>query len=265
MITKLGGDIDTLSERLNVADRDIRVLHVDDDPQIRDLAASVLEDASDDLSVVSAPGPAAALERLEESDFDCIVSDFQMPETDGLEFFDTVRKREIDIPFILFTGKGSEEIAARAIKAGVSDYLQKESGIDHYTVLRKRIETAVVEYRAQRRVHQSIQALEAARDGIAVFDADGQIQYLNDAYARAYGYEPSELLGGDWEELYPQSEADRYKSDIEPTLQRDGGWTDECECLHRDGTVFRSTHSISLLDDGGHICIVHHGSVSYSE
>jgi PAS domain S-box-containing protein len=71
-----------------------------------------------------------------------------MPNQNGIEFLRSVREIYPDLPFILFTGKGSEEVASEAISAGVSDYLQKESGTDQYTVLANRIANLVSQYRA---------------------------------------------------------------------------------------------------------------------
>ncbi len=51
---------------------------------------------------------------------------------DGIEFLEAVREGHRDLPFILYTGKGSEEVASDAISAGVTDYLQKGSGTDQY-------------------------------------------------------------------------------------------------------------------------------------
>ena len=62
---------------------------------------------------------------------------------DGLEFLERVREGHLELPFLLFTGRGSEEIAGRAISAGVSDYLQKGTGSDQLTVLANRIENTV--------------------------------------------------------------------------------------------------------------------------
>lgn len=69
----------------------------------------------------------------------------------GIGFLRTIRERNPDLPFILFTGKGSEEIASDAISAGATDYLQKQIGSDQYTVLANQIENAVEQYRAKQR------------------------------------------------------------------------------------------------------------------
>ncbi len=64
-----------------------------------------------------------------------------MPGQDGIEFLESVRAIDEKLPFILFTGKGSEEVASEAISAGVTDYLQKHQGTDQYTMLANRSPT----------------------------------------------------------------------------------------------------------------------------
>jgi len=73
-----------------------------------------------------------------------------MPAQNGLEFLETIREEYPDLPFILYTSRGSEEVASEAISAGVTDYLQKEAGTGHYELLAKRITNAVDQYRAQK-------------------------------------------------------------------------------------------------------------------
>ncbi|MEF8836059.1 MAG: PAS domain S-box protein, partial [Candidatus Thermoplasmatota archaeon] len=76
--------------------------------------------------LTTAQSPKKALELLEKEEFDVVVSDYQMPDMDGLEFLEEVREeRESDIPFIIFTGKGREEVAMEALNLGADRYLQK--------------------------------------------------------------------------------------------------------------------------------------------
>jgi len=126
-------------------DEEFRVLHVDDDAAFLDLVAEFLGRADDRLQVVTETNTRAALDRLDggEPPIDAIVSDYQMPEMDGLDFLDRVRDDYPDLPFVLFTGHGSEEIASEAIARGVTDYLQKETGTDQYTVLANRVTNAI--------------------------------------------------------------------------------------------------------------------------
>jgi len=127
------------------------VLHVDDEPDVAELARTYLERSGDRLEVESVTSTSEGLDRLAEGDFDCVLSDYDMPGSDGLEFLETVRAEHGDLPFILFTGKGSEEIASEAIARGVTDYLQKGVGTDQYEILANRIENAVAQQRATQR------------------------------------------------------------------------------------------------------------------
>jgi len=127
----------------------IRVLHVDDDPNFADVTATYLEREQPRIAVETATDPKAGFARIADAEFDCVVSDHEMPTQNGIEFLESVRERYPELPFILFTGKGSEAVASEAISAGVTDYLQKTTGPEQYELLANRI-TNVVEARQSR-------------------------------------------------------------------------------------------------------------------
>ena len=129
----------------------ITVLHVDDDVEFVDLAAERLEQESEQLTVETATSASEGLDRLTANKFDCVVSDYRMHGQTGIEFLREIRNRQPDLPFILLTGEGSEEVASDAISAGATDYLQKQLGGDQYTGLANRIKNAVEKRRAQQR------------------------------------------------------------------------------------------------------------------
>jgi len=142
----------------------IAVLHVDDDPSFTELVATFLERRDKFHTVETERRASDGLERLSEADVDCVVSDLDMPGSSGIEFLEAVREEHDDLPFILFTGKGSEEVAADAISAGVTDYLQKGTDADTYLVLANRIENAVTQYRAEQRAADQARRLTILRD-----------------------------------------------------------------------------------------------------
>jgi PAS domain S-box-containing protein len=157
---------------------DVRVLCVDDDPEVAELSATYLRRELGDASVRTATDAASALEVLDD-DVDCVVSDYEMPGRSGLELLRAVRERDADLPFILFTGKVSEAIASDAISAGVTDYLQKR-GPEGYELLANRVENAVSQWRAQRnykrarektaRLHETALALRETSEPDAVYE-----------------------------------------------------------------------------------------------
>ena len=62
---------------------------------------------------------------IEDGKYDAIISDYQMPEKDGIQFLTLIRRSGKDIPFILFTGRGREDVVIQAINNGADFYIQK--------------------------------------------------------------------------------------------------------------------------------------------
>ncbi|WP_181685115.1 PAS domain-containing protein [Halorhabdus salina] len=143
---------------------EIIVLHVDDGSAFVETASQLLARADDRLVVETATSAAAALDVLAEIDIDCIVSDYEMPDCDGIGLLEAVRRDHGDLPFILFTGKGSEEIASEAISAGVTDYLQKGSDTSQYAVLANRVTNAVATARSRDRAATMHRMQKVLRD-----------------------------------------------------------------------------------------------------
>ena len=100
----------------------ISVLYVDDEPDLLEIGKLFLEQ-SEDLHVDTMTSARAALVTLGKVPYDAIISDYQMPEMDGLSFLKEVRAQYTDIPFILFTGRGREEVVIEAMLAGLALYL----------------------------------------------------------------------------------------------------------------------------------------------
>jgi PAS domain S-box-containing protein len=185
------GDVET--------DLDIRVLAVDDDPDMLDLTATFLEREREEFEVEAEDDVEVALERIEEESFDAIVSDHDMPQMTGLEFLEAIRENHKDIPFILFTGKGSEEIASEAISQGVTDYLQKGAGSSHYSLLANRLINAVEQYESKKNLERSQEKFSKlvmnSTDVLAVVDESGFFDYISPACEHTLGYEQEELIG----------------------------------------------------------------------
>ncbi|NEU55867.1 PAS domain-containing protein [Halorussus sp. MSC15.2] len=239
-----------------IAGGSIRVLHVDDEPAFADTAAEFLEREDDRFTVETASSAGAGVARLAEREFDCIVSDYDMPGKNGLEFLEAVRADHPDLPFILFTGKGSEEVASDAISAGVTDYLQKERGTDQYTVLANRVQNAVERTRAEWERQRQLDAIETAREGIGILDEDGHFLYVNEAYARLFGYQSEELLGEHWELIYPDEDVSRVREEILPTITETGSWQGTTTGRRADGSTFVANHTLATTDRGELICTV---------
>ena len=102
----------------------IRVLCVDDESAFLDISSLFLE-RSGDFQVKTAQSASDAIKLLETEHFDAIISDYQMPGMDGIQFLVEVRNWFGPIPFILFTGRGREEVVILAVDKGADSYVQK--------------------------------------------------------------------------------------------------------------------------------------------
>lgn len=91
----------------------IRVLHVEDDPDFADLTRIYLERENDQFNFDTSTDPEDGLSKLAEQKYDCIVSDFDLPGQNGIQFLKTVRKEYGNLPFILFTGKGAKRLPVK--------------------------------------------------------------------------------------------------------------------------------------------------------
>lgn len=132
----------------------VRLVCVDDDGAFADLTATFLERKSDLLDVTAVTETDEALDLVRESAVDGVISDYDMPGMNGIEFLRRVRETHPDLPFILFTGRGSETIASEAISNGASDYLRKRSGTERYELLANRALTLAEKYRAEQRAER---------------------------------------------------------------------------------------------------------------
>ena len=235
----------------------ITVLHVDDEPGFPEMVASFLAREDDRFEVKTANSPRRGAELLRRDAIDCIVSDYDMPDQDGIEFLESVRETRPDLPFILYTGKGSEAVASDAISAGATDYLQKQSGNEQYELLANRIRNAVERYNTERELHQRSSAIEASIDGIAILNRNDEYAFVNQAHADAYGYDdPAALRGNTWRMCYGEAEIEWFESEVFPTLAETGEWRGEAVGTRRDGTTFPQELSLTRLDGGGLICII---------
>ncbi len=171
-------------------ERPLRILHVDDEENQLEFTKIFLEQIDKDVKIDSALTPEEALKLHEQGIYDCVVSDYKMLTMNGIELAQKVREKS-SVPFILYTGQGSEEVAEKAFNAGVDDYLRKESEPTHYQVLAKRIRHTVEKHRIDELYKKVV---EESREAIIILK-DNKIQFLNQSACHLVGIEKENCLG----------------------------------------------------------------------
>lgn len=98
---------------------------MDDEQDILEQAELFMGKEDERFDIVTCSSVEEGQKRLEDEEFNVVISDYQMPETDGLAFLESLREAGNDIPFIIITGRGHEEAAMEALNLGADRYFQK--------------------------------------------------------------------------------------------------------------------------------------------
>jgi PAS domain S-box-containing protein len=186
----------------------IHVLYVDDEPDLLDIAKLFLE-TSGEFSLDTVISAAAGLDSLQNGVYDAIVSDFQMPDMDGIAFLKEVRSKFGSIPFILFTGRGREEVVIDAINNGSDFYVQKGGDPkSQFAELAHKIRQAVARSTAERSRIDSEKRLSDIinflPDATFAIDKTGIVIAWNRAIEDMTGIAASGMMGkGNYEYAVP--------------------------------------------------------------
>ncbi len=175
------------------------VLYVDDEIDLLEIGKVFLE-RSGDLQVDTAPSGREAMACMEARGYDAIISDYQMPEMNGIDLLKRVREGDPAIPFILFTGKGREEMVIEALNNGVTFYIQKGGDpMSQFLELEHKVKQAVNGHRNElglRRSEERFRSLiEDAPIAIMIVQQEA-VSYANPRHLKMFGYDDAADVRG---------------------------------------------------------------------
>jgi PAS domain S-box-containing protein len=186
----------------------ISILYVDDEPGLLDLCRIFLEQTGD-FRVDTAASAKEALSELEKKQYDAIISDYLMPVMDGIGLLKTIRQRYGDIPFILFTGRGREEVVIDALNNGADFYIQKGGDVKvQFAELMHKVRQAVDQRQARRDLLESeklmTDIINFLPDATFTIDREGNVIAWNRAIEELTGIPAAAMLGkGNYEYALP--------------------------------------------------------------
>lgn len=240
----------------------MRVLLVDDEPGIVEQGKIFLEregnffleEKDEKLKVDSVQTIEEAVKKIETEEIDAVVSDYKMPDKTGIDLLKELRSEDNDIPFIMFTGKGWEEVAMEALNNGADQYLQK--GWDpkaQYGVLAKSI-VQVVEKKRSQKMYETL--FETAKDAFFIMDEEQFIE-CNQGALEMFNCEREDIIGEAPYDLFsPEQQPDGSNSrelarrKISRALN---GESQFFEWKHKslDGEVFDAEVMLNSMDISG--------------
>ena len=216
-----------------------KVMYVDDEPALLELGKIFLEQ-SGHLQVDTVSSVELALEKLQREKYDGIISDYQMPGKDGLQFLKYIRSRNLDLPFILFTGLGREEIVIEALNSGADFYLQK--GGEHksqFVELEHKIKNAIDRRRTQDRLSESEQRMAGIinflPDATFAINLDKKVIAWNKTLEMMTGVLADAVLGTSGYATTPHGEEEKKPPLVDFVLNKDKELEKKYPYVHRQG------------------------------
>ncbi len=175
----------------------ICVLYVDDEPDLLGIGKLFLE-RSGNFTVTTSQSASEAIRFLERKKFDVIISDYQMPVMNGIQFLVEVRSRFGPIPFILFTGRGREEVVIQAINSGADFYLQRNTDPGaQFAELSHKIKQIAFRKFAEDALWKNVEKYKRViehTDEAIIVEQDGMMMLVNPRAVELTGYSEKELL-----------------------------------------------------------------------
>jgi PAS domain S-box-containing protein len=168
----------------------LSVLYVDDDECLLEIGKTFLE-MEGSIHVETSTSPKAVLNNWDSTRYDVIVSDYEMPLMNGIEFLETLRSNGDRSPFIIFTGRGREDVVINALNAGADFYIQKGGAPKaQFAELTHKIKKAADRRQSESALEQSNSilraTLESTADGIMVDDLTGKIAIFNQKFLQLW-------------------------------------------------------------------------------
>jgi len=183
----------------------ISILYVDDETFLLDVAKAYLEQ-NNEFQIDTSKSAKEGIEKLKSNNYEAILSDYEMPGMNGIEFLKYVRNSGNTIPFIIFTGHGREEVAIEALNNGADFYIQKGGQpraqfLELSCKIRQAIERKRIESENKRIISLLSATLESSHDGILAVDLYGKIENNNKKFLDMWHITDENLEGKSDNEL----------------------------------------------------------------
>ena len=221
------------------------VLYVDGDDQRREAETTRLATALDSVEVHGIESGESLLASLSAAD--CVVSRYDLPNTDGIALCERVRDRDFELPFVLVVEDGSEQLASEATAAGVSDYVPADGSLPEG--LAGRLKDVLAERRRLPTREGLGNAVEHAADAILITDTEGTIEYVNPAFEELTGYSRAEAIGQTPRILKSGQQDESYYQELWDAILDGTVWEEEVVNETKPGEEYVAHQIITPVTD----------------
>ncbi len=220
-------------------DNPLRLLIVEDSQDDTLLLVRELQRGGYEVTFERVDTPEVMRAALDHQPWDIVISDYSMPYFSGTGALKLVKEQGLDVPFIFVSGTIGEDTAVAAMKGGAHDYIMKGNLRRLLPAVARELGEAKV--RRERRSAEEAQGrlvaiLEATTDFVGIANANGHILYVNQAGRKMLGIPQDEDLSSmTITDYHPEQARTHVRSELVPTILREGVWSGEEVFLSRDG------------------------------
>ena len=182
--------------------------------------------------------------------WDIVVSDYSLPNFDGISALNALKQCRKDVPFIIVSANIGEEIAVMAMKAGAHDYIMKDNLARLVPAIErelKEVKIRVQHQNSENEMRKLTGAIEQTTDAVMICNAQGKIEYVNSGFVRMTGYSKDEALGSNPKLLRSGRHDDSFYGVMWDTISFGDVFQDVFVNKRKDGSLYYEEKSITPL------------------
>ena len=228
----------------------IRTIYIDDEPLLLELAKDFIEDGIE-FTMDTTTSVDEGIRRVMDGDYDAVICDYQMPAMNGVEFLKALRSRGDVTPFVLFTGRGREEVVIDALNNGVDFYLKKGGEPSSQFAELKNL---LIQMSRRRQAEDAMThnarrfraMIENSMDIIGVMDRNSTLRYVSPSISKILGYSVDEVIGTNLQTYSHPDLVDNLAKVIQ-TIKSGRTERYEISLRHKNGTYRLIEASIAVM------------------
>ncbi|MCQ1538844.1 PAS domain S-box protein [Methanocalculus taiwanensis] len=232
------------------------LLYIDDEPDLLRIGRLFLE-RNKGLAVSTCESALDAINILSNQPFDAIISDYQMPGMNGIQFLKHLRQNGDETPFIIFTGKSREDVVIEAFNNGADFYMQKGGDPrSQFAELQNKIQYAIERKKAEKALRESEEryrnVVQAQTEFICRFKPDGTHLFVNEAYSTFFGMQEAEIIGTQFKpRIHPDDRDNVTRLFASLSLQNPSAFSEQRVIMPDGRIVWQRWNTRAIFDEKG--------------
>ena len=230
----------------------IKILFVEDNPgDVVIIKEMIKEIEGIHFEVTTADNLEDGVKHLINEDFDILLLDLNLPDSEGIETFNIINQNALDLPVIILTGLSDEEFAISSVGKGAQDYLVK--GQTDSQLLAKSIKYSIERKHIEKELRSSEEKyrlmVEKIQSGVFLINSENKLKYVNESMAKMLGYTVHEMLNRQISHFTDRKGESKLKYHLD-RLKKGSAQTYELEFINKSGSNLSVLISTSALFKG---------------